>query len=67
LMGTDLPVAGVWRNGYLELTFHGTWTARDPGEATARLAGWIDGNAAKGRMAIDGRADGVWTATRKDE
>ncbi|HXA52758.1 MAG TPA: hypothetical protein VNV86_20720, partial [Candidatus Acidoferrum sp.] len=64
LMGTDLPVAGVWRNGYLELTFRGTWTGRDPGEATARLAGWIDGNAAKGRVAIAGRADGVWTATR---
>jgi len=30
-MGTDLPVAGVWRNGYLELTFHGTWTGQDPG------------------------------------
>jgi len=67
LMGTDLPVAGVWRNGYLELTFHGTWTARDPGDATAILAGWIDGNAAKGRMTINGRADGVWTATRKGE
>jgi hypothetical protein len=66
LMGTDLPVAGVWRNGYLELTFHGTWIAPDPGEATARLAGWIDGSAAKGRMTISGRADGIWTATRKD-
>ena len=65
LMGTDLPVAGVWREGYLELTFHGTWTAPNPGEATARLAGWIDRNAAKGRMIINDRADGVWTATRK--
>ena len=66
LMGTDLPVAGVWRNGYVELTFRGAWTARDPGDVTARLAGWIDGNEAKGRMTIDGRADGVWTATRKE-
>jgi hypothetical protein len=66
LMGTDLPVTGLWRNGYLELTFQGTWTQRDPGDATARLAGWIDGNAAKGRMIVNGRADGVWSGTRKD-
>lgn len=66
LMGADLPVTGVWRNGYLELTFSGNWTGRDPGEATARVAGWIDGNVAKGRMNINGRADGVWAATRKD-
>jgi hypothetical protein len=66
LMGTDLPVTGVWRNGYLELTLSGAWTGNDPGEATARLAGWIDGNAAKGRVTVNGRADGVWTATRKE-
>jgi hypothetical protein len=66
LMGTDLPVAGIWRSGYVEITFHGTWPARDAGATTARLAGWIDGSAAKGRMTINGRADGVWTATRKD-
>ena len=64
LMGTELRVAGIWRNGYVELKFQGTWTGRDPGEATARLAGWVDGNTAKGRMIIDGHADGVWTATR---
>jgi hypothetical protein len=66
LMGTDLPVTGIWRNGYLELTFSGTWTGVNPGEAIARIAGWIDGNAAKGRVTVNGKADGVWTATRKE-
>jgi hypothetical protein len=66
LLGSDLPVSGTWRNGYLELTFRGTWQDRDSGEATASLAGWIDGNAAKGRLSINRRTDGVWTATRKE-
>ena len=66
LLGAELPVAGTWRNGYLELAFRGTWPSRDPGEATASLAGWIDGNSAKGRMNVSGRADGVWTASRKE-
>jgi hypothetical protein len=68
LLGSDVPVAGTWRNGYLELTFRGTWSGPggDPGAATASLAGWVDGRAAKGRVSISGRADGVWTATRKE-
>ena len=68
LLGSDLPVAGTWRNGYLELAFRGTWSGPggDTGAATASLAGWIDGSAAKGRVSISGRADGVWTATRKE-
>ncbi len=66
LLGSDLPVAGTWRSGYLELSFRGTWAIRDPGEATANLAGWIDGNSGKGRMTVNGRADGVWTAARKE-
>ncbi len=66
LLGSDLPVSGTWRNGYVELEFHGTWPSRDPGEARANLAGWIDGNSAKGRLSVSGRADGVWTATRKE-
>jgi hypothetical protein len=65
LLGSDLPVAGTWRNGYVELSFRGTWHDRDPGEATASLAGWIDGDSAKGRLIVNGRADGVWSATRK--
>jgi hypothetical protein len=64
LLGSDLPVNGTWRNGYVELAFRGAWSDRDPGEATANLAGWIDGDSAKGRLIVNGRADGVWTAAR---
>jgi len=64
--GSDLPISGTWRNGYVELTFNGTWP--DPtGTATATLAGWIDGNSAEGRMKVEGRADGQWTATRQPQ
>jgi|SRR5579884_1266976 len=68
LLGSDLPVAGTWRNGYVELGFRGIWSGPggDPGAAMASLAGWIDGGTAKGRASISGRADGVWTATRKE-
>ena len=60
----DRPVTGTWRNGYLELSFAAI--GRDAGsETTANLSGWIDGDSAKGRMIVNGRADGVWTATRK--
>jgi hypothetical protein len=65
--GQSLPVNGTWRNGYVELTFNGTWEAKPPAPMTATLAGWIDGDSAKGRMKVEGRADGQWTATRKKE
>ena len=67
-LGSDVPLSGTWRNGYVEFAFRGTWPGfgSDPGEATAGLAGWIDGNSAKGRVSVAGRADGVWTATRKE-
>jgi hypothetical protein len=64
LLGSDLPVTGTSRDGYVELAFHGAWSDRDPGEATANLAGWIDGDSARGRLIVNGRADGVWTAAR---
>lgn len=67
--GPDQPVAGTWRNGYVELTFPGTWPKMPlvkPGPVTATLVGWIDGFSAKGRMKVEGRADGQWTATRKE-
>ena len=68
LLGSDLPVAGTWRNGYLELAFQGTWSGPggNPGPASAIVAGWVDGSAAQGRVSISGRADGIWTATRKE-
>jgi len=60
-----LPISGTLRNGYVELTFNGTWPAKQA-PATATLAGWIDGDLAKGRMKVEGRADGQWTAKRKN-
>lgn len=67
--GNDLPVEGTWREGYVELTFRGEWKSAGPkdtpGAAVATLAGWIDGNAAKGRMKVVDRADGQWLAERK--
>ncbi len=67
--GSDLPVAGTWRNGYLELSWKGAWPEGTPyqagGSVPIKLAGWIDGDAAKGRMRVEGRADGRWNAVRK--
>ena len=63
--GQSLPVNGTWRKGYVELTFNGTWDDKPPAAMTATLAGWIDGDSATGRMKVEGRADGQWTATRK--
>jgi len=53
-----------WRDGYVELTFSGTWPEQ-PGIVTATLVGWIDEDSAKGRMKVEGRAEGRWTAPRK--
>ena len=65
--GNNLPVTGTWRDGYVELTFTGDWPKAfggAPGPVTATFSGWIDGTTAKGRMRVDGRADGSWSATR---
>ncbi|QNI30678.1 hypothetical protein H7849_16260 [Alloacidobacterium dinghuense] len=62
--GPDQPVNGVWRDGYVELTFSGTWPDQ-PGTVTATLAGWVDEDTAKGRMKVEGRADGRWSAVRR--
>jgi hypothetical protein len=66
--GSDVPVTGTWRNGYLEIAFHGALPGTDPGAVTASFAGWIDGNSAKGRVTISGQRqdDGTWTATRRE-
>jgi hypothetical protein len=69
--GDNQPVTGTWRDGYVELAFTGNWPDKmrlgAHGPATAALAGWIDGTSARGRMRVEGRADGQWTAKRKQE
>jgi hypothetical protein len=62
--GNDQAISGTWRNGYVELMFNGTWPEQQV-PATVMLSGWIDGDSAKGRMKVEGRADGQWTALRK--
>jgi len=70
-LGNNLPVTGTWRDGYVEISFTGQWVREPgsnngtPGPVRARLAGWIDGDAGKGRGTVEARADGVWTATKK--
>ena len=63
--GDTLPISGTWRNGYVELSFSGSWGGDKPVPMTATLAGWVDGDSAQGRMKVEGRADGPWTASRK--
>ena len=68
-LGKDHPVTGTWRNGYVELTFGGDWPLDEKGTQTvpvvATFAGWFDGDAGSGRMKVEGRADGRWSATRQ--
>jgi hypothetical protein len=62
-MGKDLPIQGLWRDGYVDMTF--PITLPNSSQVTAHLAGWIDGASAEGRIASTAAApDGVWTATR---
>jgi hypothetical protein len=69
-LGEGRAISGLWRNGYVELSFVGEWPKEsrqgDPGQVTAFLSGWIDGDAGKGRMRVEGRSDGAWVAKRKD-
>jgi hypothetical protein len=68
--GKTIPVTGTWRNGYVELSFPFDWPSGmdgAPGPTTAFMDGWIDDAAAKGRIRIDGRADGQWTAQRNTD
>lgn len=67
-LGKDRSITGTWRNGYVELSFNVDWPLDDKGAtapAVATLAGWFDGDSAGGRMKVEGRADGRWTASRK--
>lgn len=66
--GKDLAVTGTWRDGYVDLTFTGGWQENaksTPIPAVATLAGWIDDDNAAGRMKVEGRAEGQWSATRQ--
>lgn len=66
--GKELAVTGTWRDGYVELTFTGGWqedSKSTPVPAVAVLAGWIDDDKAAGRMKVEGRADGQWSADRQ--
>ncbi len=66
--GKDLAVTGTWRDGYVELTFTGGWQEdprSTPVPVVATLAGWIDVDKAAGRMKVEGRADGQWSAARQ--
>jgi hypothetical protein len=65
-LGADQQVSGTWRDGYVELSFGATWPEQ-PGTTIATMAGWVDGDEAKGRMKVEGRADGRWTALRKKQ
>ena len=68
-LGDVRTVTGTWRNGYVELSFAGEWPKESrqgaPGPVNAFLTGWIDGDAGKGRMRVEGRSDGAWVAQRK--
>jgi hypothetical protein len=67
--GADQPVSGTWRDGYVELTLTGIWPKDrpgTPGNVTLTFAGWIADNTATGRMKIADRADGQWSAKRRD-
>jgi len=67
-LGENRAVTGTWRDGYVELSFPGEWPKEAggvPGPVTTTLAGWIDGTSGKGRGKIEMRADGIWTATKK--
>jgi hypothetical protein len=67
-LGESLAIAGTWREGYVELSFAGDWPKGSrqgsPGPVRAFLSGWIDGDSGKGRMRVEGRSDGAWTAKR---
>jgi hypothetical protein len=67
-LGDACPVSGTWWDGYVELSFKAEWPSGGmgrPGAATATLAGWIDGDSAGGRMRVEGKTDGRWTAKPK--
>jgi hypothetical protein len=62
--GQNTPVTGIWRNGFLDLK----WRGPSPGggaEVETFLAGWLEGDSGKGRIRVQGAAEGVWVSSRK--
>jgi hypothetical protein len=69
-LGDNKPITGTWRDGYVELSFPVEWPENRNGAAgptAAHMAGWIDDAAGKGRMSVEGRAEGQWVAERKSQ
>jgi hypothetical protein len=70
-LGENCAISGIWRNGYIELSFPAEWPKEigngNPGPVQAFLAGWIDLDSAKGRMRVEGRSDGTWIAKRSQQ
>jgi len=70
-LGEGKAISGTWRNGYVELSFAGEWPKDSrqgaPGPVNAFLTGWIDDDAARGRMRVEERSDGAWVAARRKE
>ena len=69
-LGNDKPVTGTWRDGYIEISFPAEWPdgrMGKPGPSSAFLDGWIDDAAGKGRIRVEGRTMGQWTAQRKTQ
>lgn len=70
-LGENREINGSWRNGYVELSFAGEWPKDSrqgaPGPVNAFMTGWIDGDAGRGRMRVEGRSDGSWVAARRKE
>jgi hypothetical protein len=67
-LGKEQAISGTWRDGYVELSFGVDWPIDDKGTvvpAIAMFAGWIDGDSGGGRMKVESKADGRWTAMRK--
>jgi hypothetical protein len=69
-LGDNKPISGTWRDGFVRLSFVGDWPEGGDGAlgpVPAVLEGWIDDASAKGRMRLEGRADGQWVAQRQPE
>ncbi|MFL6547486.1 MAG: hypothetical protein ACJ8OJ_02265 [Povalibacter sp.] len=62
-LGRAVPVAGQWRNGYVEFDLP-VEMPNQPNvvKGNAHFAGWVDGEAASGTVRVEGLAAGRWLA-----